>query len=77
MGYVHNTSMSQVLPPHVMSGTVAAWAISAGTVTNTVVFSCDATDQFAVLTVPSPIPSTAVGQFWVQHPCGAPRRIAS
>ena len=62
MGYVHNTSMSQVIPPHLMSGTVAAWAIAAGTVTNTVVFACDATDEVAVLTVPIPIPSNSVGQ---------------
>jgi len=43
-----------------MYGTVAAWAIAAGTVTNTIVYGADATDEVAVLTVPIPIPSNSV-----------------
>lgn len=57
MGYVHDTGFTQFVPPHMMSGTVAAWAIAAGQVANSVVYGCDATDEVAVLTIPVLAPS--------------------
>lgn len=59
MGYVHDTGFCQFVPPHMMSGTVAAWALAAGAVTNSVVFGCDATDEVAVLTIPVLAPSNS------------------
>lgn len=60
MGYVHDTAMSQWIPPTAMFGDTAAWGIAAGEVSNSLVYACDATDETANLFIPVPLPSNSV-----------------
>jgi hypothetical protein len=59
-GYVHDTAMSQWIPPTAAFGDTAAWTLGAGQVANTVVLKCDATDETANLFIPIPVPSNSV-----------------
>jgi hypothetical protein len=52
MGYVHDQHMTKFIPPTQMFGTVAAWGIAAGAVSNSIVYGCDSTDEAAVLHIP-------------------------
>lgn len=59
MGYVHDTGMVQFIPPTVMHGDTAAWAMAAGAVSNSMVYGADATDEVANLWIPVVVPSNA------------------
>ncbi len=59
-GYVHDTAFSQFIPPTMLFGDTAAWAIAAGQVANSKVYGCDATDETANLYVPVLLPSNSV-----------------
>jgi len=43
-----------------MYGTVATWGMTAGQVSNTIVYKCDATDEVAVLWIPIQVMSNSV-----------------
>jgi hypothetical protein len=58
-GYVHDTSMSQWIPPTAVFGDTAAWSLGAGQVSNSIVYKCDATDETANLFIPIPVPSNS------------------
>ncbi len=59
MGYVHDTHMTQFIPPTTMYGDTATWAMGAGEVAGTIVYACDATDEVANLYVPITLPSNS------------------
>ncbi len=59
MGYVHDTHMTQFIPPTMMYGDTATWAMGAGEVAGTIVYACDATDEVANLYVPILLPSNS------------------
>ncbi len=59
-GYVHDTAMSQFVPPTCMYGDTATWAVGAGDTAGTIVYACDATAETANLYVPIPVPSNSV-----------------
>jgi hypothetical protein len=60
MGYVHDTAMSQFIPPTAVYGDTAAWAIADSQVTGLLAYACDATDEVANLFIPIPIPANSV-----------------
>jgi hypothetical protein len=62
MGYVHDTSMSQFIPPTAVFGDTAAWSLGAGQVASSIVYKCDATDETANLFIPIPLPGNSVAQ---------------
>jgi len=60
-GYVHDTSMTQFIPPgqcHYITGT---WTDVAGSVANTIVKEKTAADTTSTLTIPITIPQNSVG----------------
>ncbi len=59
MGYVHDTHMTQFIPPTLMYGDTATWAMGAGEVAGTIVYACDATAETANLYVPITLPSNS------------------
>lgn len=59
-GYVHDTAMTQFIPPTMMYGDTAAWTWGAGQVSNSFVIKCDATDEVANLWIPILLPSNSV-----------------
>jgi len=60
MGYVHDTHTSQWIPPTMVYGDTAAWAMAAGQVSGSIVYGCDATDEVANLVIPIIAPSNSV-----------------
>ena len=61
MGYVHDTSMSQFIPPTAMMGVTGTFTQAAGAVTGTIAFHRAATAQTSVITIPIILPSNSVG----------------
>jgi hypothetical protein len=60
MGFVHDTNMSQFIPPtafHLVTGT---WADAAGNVAGTIVVQKTANAETAVINVPITVPSNSV-----------------
>jgi len=62
MGYVHNTTMRQFLPPTTFFGTTATWTVAAGAVAGTLAYHADATDESADCVIPVAIPSNGNSQ---------------
>ena len=60
MGYVHDTAMSQHIPPNAMSFVTGTWSDSAGQVANTISKIKAAAAETTVITVPVMIPSNSV-----------------
>lgn len=63
-GYVHDTAMSQFIPPslfHCVSAT-ATWADAAGAVAGTIAKALGAANETTTLTIPIMIPSNSVAQ---------------
>lgn len=52
MGYVHDEDFCSFIPPTVVWGDTAAWAIAAGQTSGSLVYACDATDETANLWIP-------------------------
>jgi len=61
MGYVHDTQMSQYLPPTMFHYNVGTWTQVAGQVTDTIVYHRAAANETAVVNIPIMIPSNAAG----------------
>ncbi len=61
MGYVHDTQMSQYLPPSVFHYAGGTWTQVAGQVADTIVFHRAAANETAVVNIPILIPSNAAG----------------
>ena len=59
MGYVHDTAMSQWLPPSLAHYVTGTWADAAGQVATTIVKQKAAADNTATLTIPIVIPSNS------------------
>jgi hypothetical protein len=60
MGYVHDTSMSQYIPPTLFHFSTATVTYVAGQVAGTIVAHRAAADQTSLITVPIVIPSNSV-----------------
>ena len=61
-GYVHDTAMSQFIPPtdfHYVTGT---WTLAAGAVTDTIALHVAAADETSTVNIPIVIPSNSVAQ---------------
>src|SRR3990172_13174077 len=61
MGYVHDTAMSQFIPPTAMMGVTGTFTQAAGAVTGTIAFHRAAAAQPSVITIPVVLPSNSVG----------------
>lgn len=59
MGYVHNTQMSQFVPPNAMNFVTGVWTDAAGQVANTVVKIKTAVAETSVINIPLMITSNA------------------
>ena len=60
MGYVHDTSMSQFLPPTLFHCVTGTWTQTAGTVSGTISAHKAAAAETAVINIPIQIPSNSV-----------------
>ena len=60
MGYVHDTAMSQYIPPNLAHCVTGTWTDIAGQVAGTIVRHCAAAAQTTTINVPIVIPSNSV-----------------
>jgi hypothetical protein len=60
MGYVHETHMSQIIPPTAMFGTTGTYTQAAGAVTGTIAFHRAAAASTGVINIPIILPSNSV-----------------
>lgn len=58
---VHDTHMSQYIPPTLFHCVTGTWTLAAGAVAGTIAKHVAATDETSVITIPIPIPSNASG----------------
>ncbi len=61
MGYVHDTQMSQYLPPNLFHYNTGTWTQVAGQVADTICMHRAAANETAVVNIPIMIPSNAAG----------------
>src|SRR5512140_268798 len=61
MGYVHDTQMSQFIPPSAMHFVTGTWTDAAGQVADTICKHRAAANETAVVNIPIMIPSNAAG----------------
>jgi hypothetical protein len=59
MGYLHNTTMSQYIPPTLFHHVTGTWADAAGAVTGTIADHKTATAETAVVNIPITLPSNS------------------
>jgi hypothetical protein len=59
MGYVHDTGMSQYIPPTAMHYVTGTWVDSAGVVAHTISRKKNAADETATVTIPVPVPGNS------------------
>lgn len=62
MGYVHDTHMSQFIPPTSMHCVTGTWTIAAGVVAGTIAKHKAANAETSVVNIPIAIPSNSVAQ---------------
>ncbi len=62
MGYVHDTGMSQFIPPTVMHYVTGTWTDAAGAIPGTIAKHKAAGAETGVVTVPIRVPSNSVAQ---------------
>lgn len=62
MGYVHDTGMSQYIPPTAFHCVTGTWTDAAGQVTDTICKHVAAADETATVNIPITIPSNSVAQ---------------
>jgi hypothetical protein len=62
MGYVHDTAMSQFIPPGACHYVTGTWTDAAGAVANTIAKSKAAADNTAIVTIPITIPQNSVAK---------------
>lgn len=60
MGSVHDTHMSQYIPPTLFHCVTGTWTLAAGQVTGTIAKHVAATDEVSVITIPIMLPSNSV-----------------
>jgi hypothetical protein len=60
MGYVHDTAMSQYVPPTVFHRVTGTWTMAAGAVTGTICIHVAATDETSTVNIPILAPSNSV-----------------
>jgi hypothetical protein len=60
MGYVHETHMSQYIPPTAMLGTTGTYTQAAGAVTGTIAFHRAAAASTGVINIPVILPSNSI-----------------
>lgn len=60
MGYIHNTSMSQYIPPELFHCVTGTWTLGAGQVAGTIVKKVNDFAQTSVVNIPILVPSNSV-----------------
>ena len=60
MGYIHDTSCSQYIPPTLFHCVTGTWTQAAGQVTDTICMHVAATDETSTVNIPIMIPSNSV-----------------
>jgi len=60
MGYLHDTHMSQYIPPTLFHCVTGTWTLAAGQVAGTIAKHVAAADESSVITIPIIIPSNSV-----------------
>jgi hypothetical protein len=60
MGYIHDTHMSQVIPPTLFHCVTGTWSIAAGQVAGTIVKRVNDANQTGIVNVPIILPSNSV-----------------
>jgi hypothetical protein len=58
---LHNTHMSQFIPPTMFHGVGGTWSLGAGAVTNTIAYHNAANDESTVINIPVTVPSNSKG----------------
>ena|SRR3990167_2542928 len=61
-GYVHDTAMSQYIPPTAFHYVTGTWTLAAGAVTDTIALHVAAADQTCTVNIPITVPSNSVAQ---------------
>ena len=61
MGYVHDTAMSQYIPPTAFHCVTGTWTLTAGAVTGTISKHKSSNSETTVVNIPIMIPSNSVG----------------
>ena len=61
-GYVHDTAMTQYIPPTLANVVTGTWTYAAGAVAGTIARHVAATDETSVVTIPIIVPSNSVAQ---------------
>jgi len=59
MGYVHDTAMSQFIPPNKCHYVTGTWTDAAGSIANTICKSKAQANETAVVTIPSALPQNS------------------
>jgi len=59
MGFIHDTHMSQYIPPTLFHCVVGTWTFAAGQVAGTIAKHVAATDEVSVVTIPITLPSNS------------------
>lgn len=62
MGFVNDTSMSQLIPPTLFHCVTGTWTLAAGVVADTVVKKVDDANQTSTVNIPIVIPSNSAAQ---------------
>src|SRR3990172_3374434 len=62
MGYVHDTHISQYIPPTLFHCVTGTWSLAAGQVAGTIVKKVNDANQTSVINIPVLIPSNSVAQ---------------
>ena len=60
MGYIHDTGMSQFIPPTLFHTVTGTWTYAAGAIAGTIAKHVAATDEVSVITIPVMIPSNSI-----------------
>jgi len=60
MGFVHDTHMSQYIPPSLFHCVTGTWTLAAGAVAGTIAKHVAATDEVSVVNIPILLPSNSV-----------------
>lgn len=58
---IHNTHVSQYIPPTLFHAVTGTWAHKAGQVTDTIAYGVTAADQVCIVNIPVMIPSNSIG----------------
>jgi hypothetical protein len=77
MGYVHDTHMSQYIPPTAIHCVTGTWTLAAGQTAGTIVKIKSANAETSVCTIPIMIPAQSWRLWWwIMKSAHRPRRVS-